>query len=334
MNINHLVLGATLVRNTGEPESNSSSGAPTSTNHNTRHDRKRRAVSPVDAYPTLCTQKWEGVDAWSYAFFSALAYLPPDEFPVGIAFYNSILKNRSGADWRVRYSAESEGINSASFFDVFSPSRNLTIIVSRGTNPISPLDYLQNIALYYEVGLYHFFASVIPFFTLFPQKLVIDAVHVSSRLEVVFSGLFGSPKRGVLKYYWEHVMRYAAKRQSDGYRVTLAGHSLGGAIAKIVGSRLGMRGISFHGPGIVLAHKKFGIEDVADIHRYAASIVPENEMVPTVDKLGGAVYNVLCASKRHDTCHLMESSVVELWNACPTVRDALDLSSVHLEFEV
>ena len=314
LNLNHLVLSMTMQR--GDP--------PNATDTET------------DAYPSLCKQEWEGVGVWSYAVFSALAYLPPKEFTKGVAFFNSVLKERSGADWEVRHAAESEGINSASFFDVFSPSRKLSVIVIRGTNPVSPLDYLQNIAMYNEAGIYHMTSSVIPFFTLFPQKLITDSILLSSRLEQMFATVFfaTSSNKKVVKYYWEHVLKHVKGRREDGAGVVLSGHSLGGAIAKIVGARLGLRGLSFHGPGVVLSHKKFGIPDVAKIHRYTASIVPESDMVPTVDRLGGDVHNILCASRRQDTCHLLESTVVELWNRCPSVRSTLSLSSVHFESQV
>ena len=322
--LHHLVVGLTLGRAGG-----GGGGAAAAGGAQAPH-RKRRLA---DGYPTLCRRKWDGVDALAYALFSSMSYLSPRDFRRALRFYNSVLKEQEGRDWVLRYSAESEGINSATFFDVHSASRNLSVIVIRGTSPISPLDYLQNIALYVEVGIYQASTLLLPLFGMLPQSLAVDAIAASSGYEYLFHGLFGTiAKREYLTYYWEHVQRYAERRKAEGVNIVLAGHSMGGAISMIVGSRVGNRGISFHSPGISLSHRKFGIRSVADIHRHTTSIVPENDAITAFDKHGGEVHNTLCAGKRHDACHLMEATVMELWSACPTLRRKLDLDTVSIDF--
>eukprot|EP00494_Astrolonche_serrata_P008101 UN08136 len=62
-------------------------------------------------------------------------------------------------------------------------------------------------------------------------------------------------------YYHRHVEEYVSRIaksvNNDGTSpdLVLTGHSLGGAISKIVGSRLGLRTIAFNSPGLIYSHR-------------------------------------------------------------------------------
>ncbi|KAJ9439632.1 hypothetical protein DIPPA_09184 [Diplonema papillatum] len=279
--------------------------------------------SAEDLYPTLCTRTWLGVDVFTYAFFSAMAYLPPDGFAKAVDYFNQIsaAPGKPPMDWTVRSEIGTEGvINSAKVYDVFSKSRNMSIVAIRGTNPLSPIDMLQDVSMYIEVMVYNVISSFVPLMGLFPHTLVTDAIFVSSMAEKIDVFRLGRGREN-LRHYWEHVLEYAEARRASGVQVALTGHSLGGAIGMIVGARLGTLAVGFHSPGIVLSHKKFGITNMADAYRFVANVIPEQDLIPLIDKSGGEVHHILCASKRSDTCHFMESTIAELWNGCPTIRN-------------
>ena len=105
-----------------------------------------------------------------------------------------------------------------------------------------------------------------------------------------------------------------------GGRLLLTGHSLGGSIAHVVASRSGTRSIGFNNPGVVLAHKKFGIPDVSAIHRLTTSILATHDLVPLIGWQGGAMHHVECGAQMRELCHAMEFMVASLWRSCGSIR--------------
>lgn len=59
--------------------------------------------------------------------------------------------------------------------------------------------------------------------------------------------------------------------------VILTGHSLGGSVANIVGSKYWLKSVSFSPPGIYWGHRKFGIKSIDRIDAEVYSIVPERD---------------------------------------------------------
>ena len=105
-------------------------------------------------------------------------------------------------------------------------------------------------------------------------------------------------------------------------QVIMTGHSMGGAIAHIAGTRLKLRSVAFGSPGIVLSHKKFGIKDLKAVHARAFTVASSNDIVPLIGWQGGEVHHLECAAKASaaELCHVMEFMIGALWHNCPSIR--------------
>eukprot|EP01059_Diplonema_ambulator_P010849 TRINITY_DN20877_c0_g1_i1.p1 TRINITY_DN20877_c0_g1~~TRINITY_DN20877_c0_g1_i1.p1 ORF type:complete len:759 (+),score=118.77 TRINITY_DN20877_c0_g1_i1:58-2277(+) len=284
--------------------------------------------SNTDRYPVLCNRTWKGVGAFDLALYSMGSYLNATDFALLVKEMNSLGVD-DHSDWFVRSETTSEGINKASYYEVHSPTRNLSIFSIRGTNPLSFLDLLQDVFMYIEVATYQILSHVFPFFGLFPRTLIADGIYASSITENLAVYNFGRKER--LRYYWEHVLTAVEQRKSEGVDVLLTGHSLGASISMIAGSRSECLAVGFHGPGILLSHKKFGITDPSLVHRHAVNIIPDKDFVPLIDLQGGELHHLPCALSRHDSCHLLESTITVLWQSCPSVRSNTGFTDVTLK---
>eukprot|EP00744_Colponema_vietnamica_P008436 GILI01012034.1.p1 GENE.GILI01012034.1~~GILI01012034.1.p1 ORF type:complete len:373 (-),score=64.86 GILI01012034.1:148-1152(-) len=104
-------------------------------------------------------------------------------------------------------------------------------------------------------------------------------------------------------------------------QIIMTGHSLGGAIGHIVGIRLKLRSVAFGSPGIVLSHKKFGINDLKSVHSRTFTVASSNDIVPLIGWQGGEVHHMECVAKTSEMCHVMEFMIGALWHNCRTIRD-------------
>mmetsp|Transcript_20380 Transcript_20380/g.28234 ORF Transcript_20380/g.28234 Transcript_20380/m.28234 type:complete len:127 (-) Transcript_20380:46-426(-) len=100
-------------------------------------------------------------------------------------------------------------------------------------------------------------------------------------------------------------------------RVVLTGHSLGGAVANIVGAKLRLRAVAFSPPGIYWSSHKFGIPSTDRIDAEVFSVVPERDVVPSIDRQRGLVQYITCPEEFSSIgCHDIIHSLCNLANAC------------------
>jgi hypothetical protein len=114
----------------------------------------------------------------------------------------------------------------------------------------------------------------------------------------------------------EEVRKYISV---PGSRVVLTGHSLGGGVAEVVSSTLGVDALVFSAPGSRYLQKVFNIS--SQMAQKYVNIVPEHDPVPRVDQHYGVVQKILCRDKlgRHLLpvhCHGLVRGSCELWRVC------------------
>ncbi|EFC42758.1 predicted protein [Naegleria gruberi] len=252
----------------------------------------------------ICDNRWHGYSPVDYALFSALAYEVDPYFSHDLETWFPECK---GGNCQV-LRRENTTIN---FFDLYIPSKNLSIISVRGT--IIPKDIVQDFDVWKEAGLLQI-ASVIGPFAVWPKSLLTSLVWYISQIEK----LTMVPRSNVTslddsRYYYQILDDYVAQSKLKR-QVILTGHSLGGGLAKIVGSRNMVQAVTFSGPGVLLSRQKFSITE-ENIDRYCVSVKPANDMVPQIDMDGGLVQHIEC-NGNIVTCHSIVHTTRKLISSC------------------
>jgi hypothetical protein len=105
-----------------------------------------------------------------------------------------------------------------------------------------------------------------------------------------------------------------------GDRLVLTGHSLGGAMAGMVGAKTQTPAVSFSGPGLLFTRGRFDLSEAA-IRDYVLTIKPRSDIVPQVDELGGLVQEIECRRSNPLACHSTQTHLCELYASCGDKRN-------------
>ena len=129
--------------------------------------------------------------------------------------------------------------------------------------------------------------------------------------------------------YYTPVVNIADRLQREagnsGWAVAVTGHSLGGGVATITGSMLGIPALAFSPPGLVRSRRKFrarlsdGGRAAVRLRRaaaYSVNFVPNRDPVPRSDAHFGLVQHTLCLQQDPLVCHLPELMVCDLLRHC------------------
>jgi hypothetical protein len=122
---------------------------------------------------------------------------------------------------------------------LYSPERNLSIITVRGTD--TPQDMIQDLDIWKEAVLLQGASIIGPFVTFWPEQLTVGLIYWVSRLETM---TMNANMEEQDRFYYTKLDDYV-REVSQKRNVVLVGHSLGGGLCKIVGSRHGIPGMYF-----------------------------------------------------------------------------------------
>ena len=115
--------------------------------------------------------------------------------------------------------------------------------------------------------------------------------------------------------YVETVVQQTRNTTGDTWGLYLVGHSMGGGLAKIIGSRKNLPSVAFSSPGAVYSSKKFGYS-LDDEQRFAVSVVDENDVVTWIDRHGGLVQYIKCNAGGFKQCHSIANTYCQLMTSC------------------
>jgi hypothetical protein len=231
---------------------------------------------------------------------------------------------------------------SATFHHFRSPSRGASVIAIRGTEPGFARDALQNVLIFSEVFLFQAISVIVPGAGLLPESMVKDLIRVGSMIDVA---VLDFDQRRNRHHYYHAVEAYIGaftqlqavkaagkKRRERGTLsiedIIITGHSLGGVVAQIVGSRLRTPAVAFSAPGIALLERKFSIDPHA-IDAYITNVVASNDFLATIGKLGGNVNHIQCEHRRAEVCHSAELQTIRLWTMCPQYRQVTAINGSY-----
>uniref|UniRef100_A0A0G4HBJ4 Fungal lipase-type domain-containing protein n=1 Tax=Chromera velia CCMP2878 TaxID=1169474 RepID=A0A0G4HBJ4_9ALVE len=86
-------------------------------------------------------------------------------------------------------------------------------------------------------------------------------------------------------------------------QILLVGHSMGGAVATIVGAKTSLPAITISAPGVLMTRKRFGVDE-GRVQRGTLSVFAMGDPVPTADIKSGLIGDLGCSSKSPKTCHM------------------------------
>ncbi|KAI8911856.1 hypothetical protein EDD86DRAFT_203493 [Gorgonomyces haynaldii] len=195
------------------------------------------------------------------------------------------------------------GSKLSSFQEYNQLATNVTVISIRGTFSLS--DAFQDIYLYSGSGLLKATAYCGTFVNLWPPDVVAYVVSILNSL-----GRFSDSLR-----YWSEVATRVQDLQARNRSVILTGHSLGGAIAGIVGAKYNVPAFGFSAPGIGYQTLSYGFSRDA-VSRYFVNIIPENDVVPKMDYQVGLQQIIPCSGGEPIACHGLYRTQNTLQDLC------------------
>ncbi|KAF0699443.1 Aste57867_9985 [Aphanomyces stellatus] len=180
-----------------------------------------------------------------------------------------------------------------------------TVVAIRGT--ASAADALEDMHYWFGITIMQAANVFIPFLNQLPMDFVVKLLSMD-----VLARFVPEP------VYVKVVNKVQALRDA-GKNVVLTGHSLGGAMAAMVGATTHTPAISFSGPGLVYTRGRFHLDEAA-IRDYVLTIKPVSDIVPRVDVLGGMVQETECRKSNPLACHGSGTHACELYMTCGDKR--------------
>ncbi|ETV90888.1 hypothetical protein, variant [Aphanomyces invadans] len=191
------------------------------------------------------------------------------------------------------------------WFQVDFVDINTTVVAIRGT--ASAADALEDMHYWFGITIMQAANVFIPFLTQLPQDFVVQLLSMN-----VLEKITPPP-------VYTNLVKKVSDLRAAGKRVVLTGHSLGGAMAAMVGAKTHTPAISFSGPGLAYTRGRFHLDE-ADIRDYVMTIKPVSDIVPRVDVLGGMVQDIECRKTNPLACHGSSTHACELYMACGDKR--------------
>lgn len=257
----------------------------------------------VAQYP-VCSLNFSSLDIVDFALIADAAYghdTHVQKQSLGERFNGTSLR-----DWQ--YVARNDERSSHQvWMELNFPRANLTVIAVRGT--ASATDALEDLHFWFGICIMQVADVFFPFLKQLPGPFVVQLLSMS-----LFRAIMPPP---VYTELLAHVQNVRARVGGD--RLVLTGHSLGGAMAAMVGAKTHVPAVSFSGPGLIYSRGRFDVDDGA-IRDFVLTIKPRHDIVPQVDVLGGMVQEIECRSDNPLACHSTVTHMCELVASCGDKR--------------
>ena len=103
---------------------------------------------------------------------------------------------------------------------------------------------------------------------------------------------------------------YMYDHKDNNNTIIFVGHSLGGAMSKIMANKYAKQSVAISGPGITPIEQLYRPKDQYDMYFKSTfiDVVPDNDIVPRVETEGGVKYRLLCESSNVN-CHSIDRTL-------------------------
>ncbi|KAI8924903.1 hypothetical protein BC831DRAFT_401812 [Entophlyctis helioformis] len=184
------------------------------------------------------------------------------------------------------------------------PPSNLSVIAVRGTYSFS--DILQDVYIYSTAVLLQSSSYAGTMINMWPIEIVALLVQSISKVGRTQFSLS----------YWEPVAKKVAYlRDVEKRDVVMTGHSLGGAIAGIVGANEDIPAIGISAPGLGLQSATYGFS-LQRLTENFLNIVPNHDVVPDFDVQYGLIQDISCYKGEPLSCHSLTLTQETLQTLC------------------
>ncbi|RLN93462.1 hypothetical protein BBJ28_00003362 [Nothophytophthora sp. Chile5] len=257
----------------------------------------------IAEYP-VCSLDLESLDIVDFALIADAIYGWNTE--VQVKSFTQRFKGTQLSDWEY-VARNNEAASHQVWAELYFPSINMTVVAVRGT--ASATDALEDLHYWFGVSIMQAANVFIPFLKQLPSEFVVEMLSMN-----FFRSVMPPP---VYSELLDHVR--AVRERVGGDRLVLTGHSLGGAMAAMIGAKTHTPAVSFSGPGLLYSRGRFDVDDNA-IRDYVLTIKPRRDVVPQVDELGGMVQEIECRRENPLACHSTITHMCELYAACGDKR--------------
>ncbi|KAL2919291.1 hypothetical protein HK105_200934 [Polyrhizophydium stewartii] len=257
-------------------------------------------VRPSSFMPPVCTISIRNLDIQDFAAMALGAY--SDNPMIEPAKWATSRPNIANFTYGVYGSLDTR--NQSFYIEYRAPAPStLSVVAVRGTSSFS--DIFQDVYMYSTSVLLQTSSYAGTLVNAWPVEIV-------SLLVLMISSV-GRP--GLSLSYWTVVAKQVEKLQDQGREVIVTGHSLGGAVAGIVGANRDIPAVGFSAPGLGYQTANYGFT-LARLSRNFINIVPNHDVVPTFDVQYGFIQDISCNEGEPLSCHSLTLTQTTLGKMC------------------
>ncbi|KNE55626.1 hypothetical protein AMAG_01513 [Allomyces macrogynus ATCC 38327] len=178
----------------------------------------------------------------------------------------------------------------------------LSVVAIRGTSTLE--DVLEDARLWSTPLLLQGSSYFGTFFVLWPRTAMAAVVRVVAQY-LAFSRFL----------YSVEVEAYTRALVQSGQKVLVTGHSLGGGLAQVVGSRVQVPAVAISGPGLGMSYLAYDTT-VEAIAKWTVNVVPFSDPVPMADDQVAALIHLPCHQAVPSNCHSVKNTLQTIEDMC------------------
>ena len=259
----------------------------------------------VPGYP-ICNKKWSGLqlEITDMAFLADTAYKIQNHNKTNIRdIVNEYFRDRN-----INWDVESVNAKKPFFFHIRNSAKKVNIFSIRGT--VDLRDWFENAKMWNEIAVFQLISVALPVQHL-PFEFVAFFISKSASIDYLLH-------QSTYGHYFKPLEDYVKAEYNTSEEYFLVGHSLGGGLAKIIGSRNKIPAIAISSPGEIYNHVKFNYT-LEDVQKYTTTVRAQNDPVTWIDRSGGLVQYVECDNSDFMKCHNIRNTYCELKKKCHAI---------------